>query len=140
MKKNLTLTNSCGVFYKMHQTRHGEFYFFDKYVITEFKEGVTVNFDTTKDLCFLINKYYGDTQPFGLISNRKHSYAVFPTDYFYLNNMMFNLKGIAVVNHSVNKTHPKFDSEIIEKIICPRPYQSFNDLDLAKDWICSLVC
>lgn len=139
MEKNLTIANSCGVFYKKHHTKYGVFYFFDKYVITEFKEGITVNFDTCKDLCFLINKYYGDTQPFGIISNRTNSYAVFPTDYFYLNNMLFNLKAIAVVNNH-RKTHPKFDSEMIEKLVCPRPYHIFTDLEKAREYICSLVC
>ncbi|GLB49164.1 hypothetical protein [Neptunitalea lumnitzerae] len=138
MQKKAIKINCCGSFYKKHQTKIGTFYFFDEYVITEFNEGVTVSFDSCKDLCFLINKYYGDTTPYGVISNRINSYSVFPTDYFYLKNMFFNLRCIAVVNY-INKTTYPFESEVVEKVICPRTYQSFKDLDTARRWLCSMI-
>lgn len=139
MKNKVILRpDNSGIFYKKHITKYGVFYFFDKYVITEYNEGITVNFDKWRDLFFLINKYYGDTTNFGIISNRINSYSVFPTDYFYLNNMLFNLKCIAVVNNR-RRIHPHIDAELVEKLICPRPFQVFQDITQAKSWISQSV-
>ncbi|SFU46373.1 hypothetical protein SAMN05216480_104117 [Pustulibacterium marinum] len=130
---NNVVTKSNGVFIKKHTTTHGTFYFFDNYVITEFNEGITVTFDTCKELCFLFNKYYGEHTPFGVISNRKFSYSVFPTDYLVLQSMLFNLKAIAVI--SIHRSSFDFEGSYIEKIICPRPYAIFNELTNARSWL-----
>ncbi|GLB53827.1 hypothetical protein NBRC110019_28680 [Neptunitalea chrysea] len=128
----------CGAFHDKYETDMGTFYFFEKYVITEFNEGVTVNFENCKELCFLIDKFYGENKSFGVISNRVYSYSVFPTDYLILRKMHLNLKCIAVVNYKKNDLL-SFESEQIEKIVCPRPFQSFTNIKDARKWLYSIV-
>lgn len=121
-----------------HQTAIGNFYFYDSYVITEFKEGVLVDFESCNEFCLLLNRYYRDYKKFAIISKRKFSYSINPTDYRYLKVMLHNLKGIAIVTKQPDELQ-KSKLICVEKRLCPRPFSVFTSLNKAKNWVSTLL-
>lgn len=122
----------------LHQTAIGNFHFFESYVVTEFKEGILVDFESCNEFCLLLNRYYSTQKKFAIISKRKFSYSINPTDYRYLKVMLHNLKGIAIVTQKQDEPQ-KSKLICIEKRLCPRPFSVFTSLTKAENWVASLV-
>lgn len=117
----------------VHNSDLGDFYFYDKFVLGEFKEGVNVSFKTSFNLLLTALKHLG-TKPFFIISNRINSYSVQPTDYKYLNKVP-NLVGIAIVTNDQAGT----SSAMLEAQFFKRDFEVFNNLESAKIWGESLL-
>ena len=54
----------------------GPVYIFDKFIITEFNKGTTVDEDCFLNLFLILDSCSVEKKPFGFISNRVNSYAV----------------------------------------------------------------
>ncbi|MBU3821469.1 hypothetical protein KO566_05305 [Flavobacteriaceae bacterium XHP0103] len=76
----------------------GDLYFFDNYVIGEFKEGISVDFKQFSQCTKLISAFYGNAG-FGFIANRVNSYSIVLTDAHLFNDYFKNLKAYATVSY-----------------------------------------
>jgi len=74
----------------------GKLYFFEHFVITEFNEGVHINFDSFKETKEAIIKFFGNKE-FGVITNRINTYSLDLNDANRFNESFPNLKAYAVV-------------------------------------------
>ena len=119
---------------EVYKFEFGTFYFFEHIVVSEINEGVTLVFDNTKDLIQLINDTY-QGRPFGYLSNRVNSYSVDPTGYYKVEEQFPNMAGFAVVYYS-----PFMQGTLkIEKLFLNAPFQGFDELNKAFDWLEYLV-
>lgn len=66
----------------------GSVYLFDNYIVTEFNEGVDVNFDNFQEVTDIIKNHFGH-RPFGFIANRSNSYSIDLTDSLKFNNLRY---------------------------------------------------
>lgn len=78
----------------------GKLYFFEDYLITEFNEGVHINFDSFKETRDAIINFYGDNN-FGVITNRTNTYSLDLNDANRFNKSFPNLKAYAVVSNTL---------------------------------------
>lgn len=113
----------------------GKYDFYENLVVSEYNEGITLDFEACRDLFFLIDRHFGDHKPYGILSNRVNSFSVIPTDYNLLKNHHYNMKAIAVVsnleNAKINVT--------IEQQFCPKPMDLFSNVPDAMDWLLKRV-
>lgn len=98
-------------------------------VIAVMNEGIL--FDTTynTELLSVCTEYLGDTA-FGYISVRKNAYSIDPTIYLQTAQVS-NLRAIAVVSFQDLHKH----NVTVEKQFCNQPYEVFDNLEQATDWM-----
>lgn len=115
---------------KSHKTIDlGNLFFFENYVVAEFKEGVAINYKNFEQARELIREHFGDGN-FGLISNRINSYSIVITD-APLFNQCETLKAYATVTYNL----------FAEKVFNVENYffnfnkQNFHSLEDAKLWV-----
>ncbi|MFD2917869.1 hypothetical protein [Psychroserpens luteus] len=108
----------------------GDLYFFKKFVVCEFNEGININFDNFNEAKIEIEKQYGNTS-FGFISNRIHSYSILVTDAPIFNEIFKNLKAYATVTYS------ELASKVfeIENHFFNFNRRNFDNLEDAIQWI-----
>lgn len=113
-----------------YQTSLGDVYFFDNFFISEFKEGIDINFEKFHEIALLVNAHF-EEKPFGFISNRINSYSIFINDADLFHKSYPNLKAYGIV---VYKTLTKKVIEI-ENRFFKFNRQTFMDLNLAVEWV-----
>ncbi len=115
---------------EQHTLALGDLYFFDHFLIAEFKEGVNIDFDNFKEASLLIRQFYGD-RPIGFVSNRVNSYSINLTEAEKFNNAYPNLKAHAVVAYSTlsEKIYE------IENHFFKFKRELFHDIDEAIEWV-----
>ncbi|TXE17330.1 hypothetical protein ES692_10125 [Psychroserpens burtonensis] len=108
----------------------GNLYFFKKFVVCEFKEGVNIDFDNFNEAKTAIEKQFGSSY-FGFVANRIHSYSILITDAPLFNEAFKNLKAYATITYS------SFSSQVfeIENHFFNFNRQKFNELDAAIHWV-----
>ncbi len=115
---------------KSHKTISlGDLFFFENYLVTEFNEGVEINYNNFDAVRELIREHFGDDS-FGLISNRINSYSIVVTD-APLFNQCQSLKAYATVTYSLF-AEKVFD---VENYFFKFNKQNFNSLTDAKMWV-----
>ncbi len=108
----------------------GDLYFFENYVIAEFKEGINLCFANFSDAALLINQFYGKNN-FGFINNRIHSHSVLLADAHLFNKSFKNLKACASVVYSIFGDR----SFELEKHFFSFKKKKFTDLNSANYWV-----
>lgn len=110
------------------ETEIGTIYFYEKVVIVEAIEGVTLSYKTSFSILVKALQITG-LKPFVYISNRVNSYSVDPNDYKYLNQIP-SLKGIAIVStlESARK------NAALEKSFSKKTMEIFEDISDAYQW------
>jgi hypothetical protein len=68
----------------IHLLKEGPAYIFENFVVTEFKEGATIDYECFKEIYALLDTYSGGDKQFGFLSNRVNNYAVKATDFIVL--------------------------------------------------------
>ncbi len=111
----------------------GEVRVFENFVVVVMKEGITVKPEYNDDLVAISEKYFKG-KPFGYITYRKNSYAVDPMIYLKTSKIE-NLKAFAVVSDDGLKV----SNLEIEKRFLTKPFEHFNSLNDAKNWVNELV-
>ncbi len=108
----------------------GTLFFFEKFVVAEFNDGVTIDFESLSKYRPLLKEHFGDKE-FGFISNRINSYAIVLTDApkFYLNGS--NLKAYATVTY--NPLAEKVFN--IENHFFKFNKKNFQSIDDAISWV-----
>ncbi|AXT53328.1 hypothetical protein D1818_21785 [Aquimarina sp. BL5] len=116
---------------KKYDLNLGTYYFYDQYIIAEIKEGEVITLGKLHDLIPIVQKHYGNDQPFTYISDRINSHSIIPTDYLDCPLIyMDNFKGYGVVTYNSISTM----STEIEKHFAKRPFYNFQDLKDAIEW------
>ena len=59
----------------------GTFYFFKDFFISEFNDGVIVDWESIQEILEIAENHYGDNARIAYISNRVHSYSMVPQDW-----------------------------------------------------------
>ncbi|WP_179019381.1 hypothetical protein [Winogradskyella forsetii] len=116
--------------YQSHQTNIGNIYFFENYVITNFDEGVDINYENFDEVERLINRHFKE-KPFGFIANRSHSYSINLTDAPLFNKAFPNLKAYAIIVYN-SLTERVFE---IENHFFTYNRKAFKDIDDAICWV-----
>lgn len=110
----------------------GQVYVLDAILISVIREGILFNAEKNQELINLGDELFKG-QPYGLISNRKYSYAVDPLIYRQISKVE-NLKAIAIVTNSdmvklsVSKVEQRFYKS-------SNSFEIFDDLDRAINWM-----
>lgn len=121
----------------MLETLHfefGEMQIFERFVVVEMKEGITVKPIYNNDLVDVSKKYFKD-KTFGYITCRKNSYSVDPLIYLETSEIK-NLVAFAVV---VSTDGLKITNLEIEKIFLKKPLRHFKELQNAKNWVNEII-
>lgn len=108
----------------------GTIYLFDNYVITNFNEGVDINYDNFYDAGMIIKDHFFG-RPFGYIANRQNSYSINLNDARVFNQEFPNLKAYAVVVYNT-LTERVFE---IENHFFETQRNHFKGLESAVDWV-----
>lgn len=113
------------------QTKFGNLYFFDNYLITEMFEGMVVGKKEFLKIFNLCLDCYGPDKPFGLISHRLYPYSV---DLFELIPISNKFESV-VANAVVAYTDISLKNFELEKQLLNIKGKFFNNLDSAIAWI-----
>jgi hypothetical protein len=116
--------------YTLLNVKLGSVYLFDNYVVTEFKEGVDVNFDNFKEVSEIIKTHFNN-KPFGFIANRLNSYSIDLTDAKKFNANFPNLEAYAIVLYN-SLTQRVFE---IENHFFEYNRAAFKTLENAAEWV-----
>ncbi|AJR04961.1 hypothetical protein [Siansivirga zeaxanthinifaciens] len=112
------------------ETDLGHLYFFKNFIISEFNEGVEVNFNSFETVRFLTEKHF-QNQPYGFISNRVNSYAIKLTDAPLFLKTCHAMKAYAVV------TYNEFTEGVLklEKHFFNFNRENFYSVENAVSWV-----
>ncbi len=107
-----------------HESEIGNLYFIENMVFSEIKEGKHLSLKTAYDYLNVISNFYGDTKPFGYVSNRINKFSIEALDYPKFTKLLKNLKVYAAINY----THFNKMNMEIEKQFCKIPYRGFENI------------
>lgn len=115
---------------EIREYEFGIFYFFDGLVISEMKEGVTMDWNMAKKAVAAAHEVIGEDKPIAYISNRINNYYVVPSDWvkFYKNRHQLNFYSV------VGNTKGSFASLILERMFFQNSIKQFSDLEEAIAW------
>jgi hypothetical protein len=116
--------------YTLLNVKLGSVYLFDNYIVTEFKEGVDINFDNFQEVTDIIKSHFGN-KPFGFIANRLNSYSIDLTDATKFNANFPNLEAYAIVLYN-SLTQRVFE---IENHFFEYNRAAFKTLETAAEWV-----
>lgn len=121
------------LFKKIREIREfefGKFYFFDNLVISEMKEGVTLNWNMAKKAIDAAYEVIGKDEPIAYISNRINNYYVVPSDWakFYKHRHQLSFYSV------VGNTKGSFASLVLERMFFQNSIKQFSDLEEAVAW------
>ncbi|WP_111682881.1 hypothetical protein [Winogradskyella tangerina] len=112
----------------------GTIFLFENYVVTNFDEGVDINYDNYYEVGMLMKDYFKD-RPFGYIANRSHSYSIDLTDAHVFNEEFPNLKAYAVVAYNT-LTERVFE---IENHFFKSERNTFKTIEEAVEWVNQVI-
>jgi len=111
----------------------GKVEIYPNYLVMVINEGETVK-PKYNDKLVELSKSEFKNRPFGYITHRKNSYGVDPKIYIETSRIE-NLMAFAVVtNEQLNISNTE-----IEKLFLKKPFQVFDDIENAVDWVESEV-
>jgi len=85
--------------YKFFNLKICKAFLYENYIITEFNEGVDINFENFKELSKIIEESFKN-EPFGFIANRVNSYSINLNDAALFNKTFPNAIAYAIVAYS----------------------------------------
>jgi hypothetical protein len=113
-----------------YKTKLGDVYFFDRFFIAEFNEGLDIDFSSFSEIDELIKTHFGN-KTFAFISNRVNSYSIVLGDAQLFNTRYPNCTAYAIV------AYKPFTEKVIE---IENKFFSFNrrafrSIEKALDWV-----
>jgi len=112
-----------------YQLDIGKVQVFDNYMVAIFDEGITLTLERVYQIIGISEIHFREKK-FGFISLRKNSYAVDPTIYTYLRELV-NLKAFAIVSIKEMDMH----NFKIEKLFFKKPMKFFIEYTNALAWV-----
>ncbi len=113
----------------------GNFYFFDKIVVAELKEGVHFDWKRVKIVSDLMVSHYGKEKKLVYISNRVSSYSIEPQSWVKFDKKyhLFISTGIVAYDNSGGI------SVVLERMFAKESINRFRSLKEAVDWALKLT-
>lgn len=109
----------------------GSVYVFDKFLVTEFNEGILLNSEKYKLLGTIIEDHFSHLETFGFVANRIHKYATTPTELIEVKKNMTSIPRNAYVCYDESTKK----SSIFESTFCPYEAAFFDGLEKALHWV-----
>lgn len=116
---------------EIREYNFGKFYFFDKLVISEIKEGVTFNWVMAERVIEAAYEVYDvDKLPVVYLSNRINRYQIVPKDWlkFYKNRHSLKCYGVVAKNKST------YVNVVLERMFFKNAIRQFTNLEDAIAW------
>ncbi|OQD44186.1 hypothetical protein [Croceivirga radicis] len=116
---------------EIREYNFGKFYFFDKLVISEIKEGVTFNWVMAERVIEAAYEVYDvDKLPVVYLSNRINRYQIVPKDWlkFYKNRHSLKCYGVVAKNKST------YANVVLERMFFKNAIRQFTNLEDAIAW------
>lgn len=112
----------------------GNFYLFDKFIISEINEGVHFDWDKIQQVIAALIDYYGSNLKIGYISNRVNPYSIEPQLWIRFQRDY----GFIVASAMVSYTELNYINASIEKRFSEMSIKRCGSLDEAINWIKNL--
>jgi len=112
----------------------GNFYLFDKFIISEINEGVHFDWDKIQQVIAALIDYYGSNLKIGYISNRVNPYSIEPQLWIRFQRDY----GFIVASAMVSYTELNYINTSIEKRFSEMSIKRCGSLDEAINWIKNL--
>ncbi len=115
---------------EIREFEFGIFYYFEGLVISEMKEGVTMNWNMAQKAVAAAHEIFGEDKPLAYISNRINKYYVVPSDWakFYKHRHQLSFYSV------VGDTKGSFASLVLERMFFQNSIKQFSDLEEAVEW------
>lgn len=97
---------------EIREYKFGVFYFFDKLVISEMKQGIVLDWEMAEKAVLAAQEIFGENSSIGYISNRINQYTVDPLNWIKFYKNRHQLTHYAVVG----QTKSSFASLVLERI------------------------
>nr|WP_316905759.1 STAS/SEC14 domain-containing protein [Robiginitalea biformata] len=117
------------VIVREYQLDVGKIQVYDNYLVAIFDEGATLTLERAYQIIGISEIHFRD-KPFGIISHRKHSFAIDPVVYTYLRELE-NLRAYAIVSSREVDMH-NFN---IERMFYKKPMKFYIEYRNALDWV-----
>ena len=112
----------------------GNFFFLDKFVISEVHEGVHFSWENIERVISAIADHYGNDFKIAFLSNKINSYSIEPQHWIRFYNQYDFIFASALVPYS----ELSFQNSSMEKKIAKNPIKICETLDQAIEWILGL--
>ncbi|WP_298903264.1 hypothetical protein [uncultured Psychroserpens sp.] len=110
----------------------GDVFIFDGFIISEMKEGFTINWDEhMTNVSDDVAQFSGNNgSDLIYISHRIHSYSIMPSDWLKFYKQSYTLKGYGIVGY----TRSSFLHVVIENLFFHKKIKRFANLETAIQW------
>ncbi|GAL68962.1 hypothetical protein [Jejuia pallidilutea] len=119
--------------YKL-ELNFGNYYFCEKFIVSELFEGVHFDWDMVQELIQEIYKFYGEGIKLGYIANRVNAYSIDPQNWLKIEKKYNILVAAAIVVYN-NAT---YINASLEKLFTQKSIKRCLSLKEAVEWIESL--
>ena len=119
--------------HKKVEMPYGNFYFFEKFLLSEINQGVHFSWEKVKKVAEIAHKYYGKNNKVVYISNRVNSYSVEPQSWLKFDKEFNFFKASAIIAYNMKGSL----SVVLEKLFSQKRIQKFEKLDDAIKWATS---
>lgn len=127
-------SNYKDLYTKKVTIKSGDFYFFEKFIISEISEGVHFTWEIAKEIIALAYEHYGQDVRVAYISNRVNSYSVNAQDWLNFYKERHHLEAIAIIAYD----KLGIMNVVLEKLFTQTRLRKFKNLDEAVAWISTL--
>jgi len=108
----------------------GTFYLFKDFLVSEFNEGVTVDWESVQEILHIAESYYGENASIAYISNRIHNYSLVPQDWLKFFKARKSINVMAVVSYNSRER----SNILLEKMFFKNKIKKFYNLNEAVTW------
>ncbi|ANH61320.1 hypothetical protein [Dokdonia donghaensis] len=108
----------------------GTFYFFDTFIISEIKEGVSFDWEMAQEIITIAESYYGLNQKVAYISNKVNSFSLVPEDWPHFFKARDSVSAIAIVLYDRKER----SNVLLERLFFKSKIKKFFDLEEAVKW------
>ncbi|WP_040278452.1 hypothetical protein [Psychroserpens damuponensis] len=96
----ITKSNLASQIVKQETSAAGTLHFFNNMAVAEFNEGIHLDLNSGRKIVHDLLNYFGNTKPFGLISNRINSYSIELIETNEVKSIFPNLVAYGIVSHN----------------------------------------
>ncbi len=93
-------TNIASQIVKQETSEAGTLHFFNHIAVVEFNEGMHIDLNSARKTIHDLIAYFGNSKPFGLISNRVNSYSIALLETSEVKSIFPNLVAYGIVSHN----------------------------------------
>lgn len=114
----------------VHDLDIGKFTIYPNIIVSEFKEGVHVDFENAAYAIQLAQIAFGTENPVIYISHRSNSYSWNPLQYREVVDLFPNFIAFAIVSQNKRRRMVA----LLEKLLIKKPIAVFDNMDAAIEW------